>query len=376
MQIPSHHGILPRRRRTASVISLPLPSSYQDEVLDEVLDNAVGNENASSLSRGPSLSRSRRPSVARSRSRMHSRSRPASAYSRYSDTELDYDDLSSAVSGTTLARALVSSYILSPSSYGSNSGQPYSRSRGHLARQDSATLPRGEFPFSFNRKSIRSSKSSTAGVSNHGSTYWSDRRISGDHIVLVSPEDRMRKGDDEVPPVPALPGGLSPEPSPYSSRSRKTSPNIESRRGSSAGLTAEWRRSSGPRRGTATEVVLDPVPDKKRRRISKISEASGSQASPHTLGASSSESATPDDDGLLSTNESDATSNHMDSMTRESTTENNTRRQDASGSSSHEPFTNSPSSDDTHGYDTPPLSHSLSTASTDSECYSPYLLEF
>ncbi|KAH9934132.1 uncharacterized protein B0H18DRAFT_1114878 [Fomitopsis serialis] len=50
------------------------------------------------------------------------------------------EDLSSSVSGTTLARALVNSFIVTNESRGS-------RYRNVLTRQDSATLPRGEHPF-------------------------------------------------------------------------------------------------------------------------------------------------------------------------------------------------------------------------------------
>jgi hypothetical protein len=235
------------------------------------------------LSRSHSLTRSRHQSLTQPPSRVHSRSRPNSMYSRYSDTDIDYDDnLSSAVSGTTLARALVSSYILAPQSGTSNPPSAHldSRSRSHLARQDSATLPRGELPFTYNRKSLRSSKGSIA-ASTTGSTYWRDRRISRDQIVVVSPEDRQRKGwSGEVPPVPPIPDSFSPETSPYPSgsqpRSRRPSTIASGNENdSSAPLTAEWRRSNGARRGA--DPLPDPPPDTKRRRVSKLSEASASQ---------------------------------------------------------------------------------------------------
>ena len=93
------------------------------------------------------------------------------------------NDDSSAISGTTLARALIAnSFILS----NDNRRNRY-RSGNTLPRQDSATLP---------------------GANDTGlliSPYWRDRRISGGGIVH-SPESGI---DSRVPPVPPLPPSLS-----------------------------------------------------------------------------------------------------------------------------------------------------------------------
>lgn len=94
------------------------------------------------------------------------------------------NDDSSAISGTTLARALIAnSFILSNDHPGRNKY----RSAGHLARHDSATLP---------------------GTNEDGlliSPYWRDRRISGGEIVC-SPESGI---DSCIPPVPPVPQALS-----------------------------------------------------------------------------------------------------------------------------------------------------------------------
>jgi hypothetical protein len=80
--------------------------------------------------------------------------------------------MSSAVSGTTLARALfANSFMLSDDR---RTSRP--RSSG-VVRQDSATLPRGEHPF------------------------WRDRRISGGEIILSGSSGR----GSPVPPVPPVP---------------------------------------------------------------------------------------------------------------------------------------------------------------------------
>ena len=76
-------------------------------------------------------------------------SRPASPNS------VGTDDLSSSVSGTTLARALVNSFIVTNDSR-------QSRYRSGITRQDSATLPRGEHPFHrFGRRNSSDSPEST-----------------------------------------------------------------------------------------------------------------------------------------------------------------------------------------------------------------------
>ncbi|OBZ76099.1 hypothetical protein A0H81_03254 [Grifola frondosa] len=72
------------------------------------------------------------------------------------------DDISSAVSGTTLAGALASSFVLSSESRSS-------RYKSGITRQDSATLPRGEHPFINSPYGYRSS-SSTTGASSPATT--------------------------------------------------------------------------------------------------------------------------------------------------------------------------------------------------------------
>ena len=94
------------------------------------------------------------------------------------------NDDTSAISGTTLARALIAnSFILS----NDNPGINRYRSGGHLARQDSATLP-GTYE---NELLI--------------SPYWRDRRISGGEIVHF-PDSGI---DSSIPPVPPVLQGLS-----------------------------------------------------------------------------------------------------------------------------------------------------------------------
>lgn len=243
--------------------------------------------------RHTSVRKSRHPSLTRPKSRAQSYSRPSSLNSRCSDTELDLDDGLSAISGTTIARALVSSYILSTSPSASNhaSSQSFPRGRGHLARQDSATLPKGDFPIVCNRKSQRSSKGSvvSTGALSTGN-YWRDRKISGDQIVILSPEERERENwEVEVPPVPPMPDGLSPGPSARSSafstpfpKSRRNSPNdVDGRATANLDVGNALDRQSGisiaSRRATR-ELTLQPDPDRKRRRISKVSESSSSGA--------------------------------------------------------------------------------------------------
>ncbi|KZP30761.1 hypothetical protein FIBSPDRAFT_814540 [Athelia psychrophila] len=85
----------------------------------------------------------------------------------------------SAISGTTLARALIgNSFVLSHDI--PHSGPQSGRSGG---RVDSATLPRGEHPFL-------------------NSPFWRDKRISGGDIVLTP-------NASDIPPVPPLPKALS-----------------------------------------------------------------------------------------------------------------------------------------------------------------------
>lgn len=94
------------------------------------------------------------------------------------------NDDSSAVSGTTLAQALIAnSFILS----NDNPGRNRYKSGDNLARQDSATLP---------------------GANENGlliSPYWRDMRISGGDIVR-SPDSGV---DSHIPPIPPIPPSLS-----------------------------------------------------------------------------------------------------------------------------------------------------------------------
>jgi len=90
----------------------------------------------------------------------------------------------SAISGTTLARALIAnSFILSSDVHGSRYRSGASASG---ARQDSATLPRGEHPFL-------------------NSPYWRDKRISGGDIILTPEPVR----NSFVPPIPRMPSASS-----------------------------------------------------------------------------------------------------------------------------------------------------------------------
>jgi hypothetical protein len=94
------------------------------------------------------------------------------------------NDDSSAISGTTIARALIAnSFILSNDN---PAGNRY-RSGGYIVRQDSATLPGA------NENALLISP------------YWRDRRISGGGIVH-SPDSGV---DPCIPPVPPIPQGLS-----------------------------------------------------------------------------------------------------------------------------------------------------------------------
>jgi hypothetical protein len=95
------------------------------------------------------------------------RSRPAS---------IDSADAISAISGTTLARAMASSFIYTPDDFNRRSGR-----KSGLVRQDSATLPRGDHPY-LNSPHWRLSKAS----------------MGSDHSSLPS-------SGLVVPPVPPLP---------------------------------------------------------------------------------------------------------------------------------------------------------------------------
>ncbi|KAI0089428.1 hypothetical protein BDY19DRAFT_103179 [Irpex rosettiformis] len=249
--------------------------------------------------RTTSFRKSKQGSLHRSRSRARPKSRASSVHSAPSGTdfETDFEDGLSAISGTTIARALVASYFdsSSPSNSHPSSATMLVKSRGHLARQDSATLPKADYAFFYNRNSLRrsqrSSKGSTAsnGYTPNSANYWRDRKISGDQIVILSPEEREKEGwDMDVPPLPPMPQGLSPGPGsartsgqmqPEPSKAEHNS--LQSTTGSS-GERASKRisgNSIASRRATK-ELTVELDPERKRRRISKISESADFVAAP------------------------------------------------------------------------------------------------
>ena len=97
-----------------------------------------------------------------------------------SASSMSTDDISS-VSGTTIARALIAnSFVLSSDVRRSCQSHGLSNM---LARQDSATLPRGENPFL-------------------NSPYWRDKRISGGDIILI-PGTSRNSVALPIPPIPS-----------------------------------------------------------------------------------------------------------------------------------------------------------------------------
>ncbi|KAF9224973.1 hypothetical protein BS17DRAFT_779368 [Gyrodon lividus] len=127
----------------------------------------------------------------------------------------------SAVSGTTLARALIAnSFVLSSSEHRT------SRHRSGMARQDSATLPRGDH-FLVN------------------SPYWRDKRISGGEVVSTAGSGRT----SPIPPVPPMPGGAILE-----QKRVQRSSSMRSQARSSSELT---RRRSGS--STASEYPMSDL---------------------------------------------------------------------------------------------------------------------
>jgi hypothetical protein len=99
------------------------------------------------------------------------------------DSPLSAENMS-AISGTTLARALIAnSFILSSDIHGLRYRSGLSTSG---TRQDSATLPRGEYAFL-------------------NSPYWRDKRISGGDIILTPEAGRS----SFVPPIPRMPSASS-----------------------------------------------------------------------------------------------------------------------------------------------------------------------
>lgn len=170
------------------------------------------------------------------------------------------DDLS-AMSGTTLARALIAnSFILS-------NDARVSRYRSGMSvniRQDSATLPRGENPFL-------------------NSPYWRDKRISSGDIILTPNSGR----NSSVPPVPPLPSGsclyrkgsrsarASGSGSDTQDKSRRQSGAALSRHASSSSLRSLRRSGTEPLASVVQSSSSSDVPVSERptsRRISRIVE--------------------------------------------------------------------------------------------------------
>ncbi|KAI0703064.1 hypothetical protein BC835DRAFT_1081818 [Cytidiella melzeri] len=254
--------------------------------------------------RAASLRQSRHHSLTHSRPRFHSRSRPSSLRSaRSHNEESDADDALSTVSGTTIARALVSSYFIttSPSGHRSRSSMVLTKHRP-LARQDSTTLPIADYPFLYRgnsrRRSHRSSKGSTSSDVRTpiSGNYWRDRKISGDQIVVLSPEERQKEEWTlDVPPLPPMPSGLSPMP-PTSARSleqgqgpgesqdqgqsqstvtKNVSGSFSSAVGSSSGRFGSTKTlSTGSISGkwSGKYIIVDAEPEQKRRSVSVVSE--------------------------------------------------------------------------------------------------------
>ena len=310
-----------------------------------MLQTDIEREPRARLSRSNSLTISRHASLTRSRPPLRSRSRPGSTYS---DTDLDYsDNLNSAVSGHTLAQALHSSFFLSTTPSSSSPPSAHPRARGHLARQDSATLPRGELPYAFTRKSfVRSSKGSLAS-STTGSIY-------------------PKSADEDVPPVPPIPDGLSPEASPYpiasQPQSRRPSAIASDSERLSSGLTAEWRRSNGPRR--AAEPLDSP--DRKRPRIAKVAETSVSQRNLASSILGLNPTSYPDVQDITGHTSNDDKPPQAGSFRRLPLPPAAALHNIPSTVHSSSTVT---SSNDTPGYDTPLLSDSQSAMSTESMSY-------
>lgn len=106
-------------------------------------------------------------------------SQPGTRPASFHDGDADMDNLST-ISGTTLARALITnSFILTTSE------SRHSRYRsGGMTRQDSATLPKGEHPYI-------------------SSPYWRDRHISASGEIVQTPAPP--EGESSIPPVPPVP---------------------------------------------------------------------------------------------------------------------------------------------------------------------------
>ncbi|KAK7678056.1 hypothetical protein QCA50_018997 [Cerrena zonata] len=210
------------------------------------------------IHRSPSVGANSSP-FARTRGDGPSRgaSRPVSSYS---------DEMSSAVSGTTLARDL-GSFIITGNSRDS-------RYRYTLTRQDSATLPKGEHPF----------------MNGSSSSYWKDKRISNGEVIL-SPEYAL---GSPVPPVPPIPS--SAELSAMAINSATSSKRNSRRRNSIGGedvaaaqrdqeiledvsdkasaSASRHRRANSLSRISKDQMPINP------NRFSKISEASNSPTTP------------------------------------------------------------------------------------------------
>ncbi|KII91745.1 hypothetical protein PLICRDRAFT_519724 [Plicaturopsis crispa FD-325 SS-3] len=143
----------------------------------------------------------------------------------------------SAVSGTTLARALIAnSFILS-------SDPRASRHRSGVMRQDSATLPRGESPML-------------------NSPYWRDRRVSTSSMVMTPDTGRT----SPIPPVPPMPGFVK-------GASASGNAATLARRRSTSAASLQEEMGAGLVRSSSTHSRLEVGEYQASRRISRISEA-------------------------------------------------------------------------------------------------------
>lgn len=182
------------------------------------------------------------------------KSRPASVIS------LD-EPSASAVSGRTLARALIgNSFVLSNDKRTSR----YRSGASTLTRSDSATLPSGEHPF-------------------YNAPWMRERTLSATSDTFTPGSKR----GSIVPPVPPL-----PNPELYSPPTKSASPQP----GDSKGSKGINGRRSTPVVDLGEEDLADPEPisiNFKRSRVSKISEANSSELSTSKSGTESNHSLVP-----------------------------------------------------------------------------------
>lgn len=174
---------------------------------------------------------------------------PSSRNDSRPDSQYSADD-ASAVSGTTLARALIAnSFILSSDHRASR----YNRgSVGPLTRQDSATLPRGEHPFL-------------------SSPYWRDRKISGGSIILTP------GSGDGIPPVPPVPANadllyIPPRTPRHSSGDKSRRPDLLKRSSTSSIPSRTGSDEAMPYSRPRSWSRPESIDLQALRRISRISE--------------------------------------------------------------------------------------------------------